>query len=165
DKIDGPYYFFPLLALLGMLPSRLPLPMPDLGRLNLVPVDFVAEAIVTLVDHDPLRGGQVFHLGDSRDRGVMGMYNALAPAIGSPKGVGVVSNRIVAPALAMTGFGPITPIRDLIASQAGIPPALLDGMRMTADFRSTQTLALLGRLGVALPDLDQYGPRLWEFWA
>ncbi|GAC48662.1 SDR family oxidoreductase [Gordonia aichiensis] len=165
DKIDGPYYFFPLLALLGMLPSRLPLPMPDLGRLNLVPVDFVAEAIVTLVDHHPLRGGQVFHLGDSRDRGVIGMYNALAPAIGSPKGVGVVSNRIVAPALAMTGFGPITPIRDLIASQAGIPPALLDGMRMTADFRSTQTLALLGRLGVALPDLDQYGPRLWEFWA
>ena len=164
DKVDGPYYFFPRLALLGLLPSGIPLPMPDLGRLNLVPVDFVAQSIATLVDDEPERSGEVFHLGDSRDRGVIGMYNALAPAIGSPKGVGVVSNRIVAPAIALTGFGPLRPIRDLVAEQEGIPPALLDGMRMTADFRATRTLARLSARGVELPDLDDYGPRLWEYW-
>ncbi|MGI9206836.1 MAG: SDR family oxidoreductase, partial [Rhodococcus sp. (in: high G+C Gram-positive bacteria)] len=49
DKIDGPYFFFPALARLGALPSGLPLVVPDLVDTNLVPVDYVAAAIVELV--------------------------------------------------------------------------------------------------------------------
>ena len=45
DKLDGPYYFFPALARLAQLPSWLPLVGPDLGDTNIVPVDFVAEAM------------------------------------------------------------------------------------------------------------------------
>ena len=40
DKVDGPYYFFPLLkAMRDRLPSWLPLVGVDLGDTNVVPVD------------------------------------------------------------------------------------------------------------------------------
>src|SRR5437764_4889554 len=37
DKVDGPYYFFPAIAMLAELPSAMPLVAPDLGDTNLVP--------------------------------------------------------------------------------------------------------------------------------
>src|SRR6478672_5674879 len=46
DKIDGPYYFFPLMKMLrDRLPAWLPLVGADLGDTNVVPVDYVAQAI------------------------------------------------------------------------------------------------------------------------
>jgi hypothetical protein len=44
DKIDGPYYFFPLIKRLrDALPGWVPLVGLDLGDTNVVPVDYVAE--------------------------------------------------------------------------------------------------------------------------
>src|SRR5436305_378313 len=48
DKLDGPYYFFQLLRGVSLLPSGLPIVVPDLGRTNIVPVDFVADALDAL---------------------------------------------------------------------------------------------------------------------
>src|SRR4051812_13828857 len=46
DKVDGPYYFFPLFKLMrDTLPSWLPLMGIDLGDTNVVPVDYVAKAM------------------------------------------------------------------------------------------------------------------------
>src|SRR5262249_49671604 len=53
DKIDGPYYFFPALARLKAVPS-LPLVFPDIGDTNIVPVDYVAKALVHLVNRPGL---------------------------------------------------------------------------------------------------------------
>jgi thioester reductase-like protein len=41
DKVDGPYYFFGLLRKLAVLPRFTPMVLPDTGRTNIVPVDFV----------------------------------------------------------------------------------------------------------------------------
>src|ERR1700752_2661664 len=60
DKIDGPYYFFGLLAKLAVLPRFTPMVLPDTGRTNIVPVDFVVDAIVELMHADG-RYGQTFH--------------------------------------------------------------------------------------------------------
>ena len=49
DKIDGPYYFFGVLAKLAVLPSFTPMLLPDTGRTNIVPVDYVADALVALM--------------------------------------------------------------------------------------------------------------------
>ena len=60
DKVDGPYYFFPLLKMLrDALPAWLPLVGVDLGDTNVVPVDYVASAM----DH-------LAHLARPRRRGV-----------------------------------------------------------------------------------------------
>ncbi len=60
DKIDGPYYFFPMMKLLrDRLPAWLPLVGVDLGDTNVVPVDYVAKAM----DH-------IAHLPRARRRGL-----------------------------------------------------------------------------------------------
>ncbi len=46
DKVDGPYYFFPLMKRMrDNLPGWLPLVGVDLGDTNVVPVDYVAKAM------------------------------------------------------------------------------------------------------------------------
>ncbi len=37
DKVDGPYYFFGVLAKLAVLPRLTPIMLPDTGRTNIVP--------------------------------------------------------------------------------------------------------------------------------
>ncbi|AZG44924.1 SDR family oxidoreductase [Gordonia insulae] len=165
DKVDGPYYFFGHLKLLGHLPSALPLPMPDLGATNIVPVDYVASAIVALCADDPGRSGVVHHLADPRRRSITGMYNAIAPGFHGPHGRNVIPNAVVEPLLKLAGTGPLRVGRDLVAAQQGIPPALLDTVALTVDFRSDLTVAALRDHGITLPDLDDYGPRLWAYWA
>jgi thioester reductase-like protein len=56
DKIDGPHYFFTAIKMLRHhLPGWFPLIGPELGYTNLVPVDFVADAM----DHITHQPGQV----------------------------------------------------------------------------------------------------------
>ena len=46
DKIDGPYYMFPLIKKMReMLPPWMPTLGIEGGRINIVPVDFVADAM------------------------------------------------------------------------------------------------------------------------
>src|SRR6202007_1114016 len=59
DKIDGPYYFFGVLSKLAVLPRFTPIMLPDTGRTNLVPVDYVADALVALM-HTPDLDGRAF---------------------------------------------------------------------------------------------------------
>lgn len=165
DKIDGPYYFFGQLAALGKLPSALRIPMPDLGTINMVPVDYVAHAIVALLDVDPDRSGLVFHLSDPRRRTITDMYNAIAPGFNAPKGFDALPHRLIEPALTLSAIGPLRVGRNLIAAQQGVPPAVLDTMSLPVDFRADHTVAVLADHGIALPDLEEYGPRLWEYWA
>ncbi|MXP23059.1 SDR family oxidoreductase [Gordonia sp. HNM0687] len=165
DKIDGPYYFFGHLRLLGALPHSLPLPMPDLGHVNIVPVDYVANGIVALCSTQPGRSGQVFHLADPRRRTITDMYNAIAPGFRGPRGHNVIPRALVEPLVTVAGSGVLRVARDLVATQQGIPPALLDGMSLTADFRSDDSVAALRDRGIELPDLDDYGPRLWTYWS
>lgn len=83
DKVDGPYYFFGALAALARLPRLTPIALPDVGRTNIVPVDYVVDAVVALI-HAPGRDGQTFHLTAPRNIGVRGIYRAVAPAAGLP---------------------------------------------------------------------------------
>ncbi len=52
DKVDGPYYSLPLIARLASLPARLPLAGPNLGSINVVPVDYVVNSMCALMHDD-----------------------------------------------------------------------------------------------------------------
>ncbi|KJR08740.1 SDR family oxidoreductase [Gordonia sihwensis] len=164
DRADGPYYFFGHLAVLSQLPSFLPLPIPDPGPLNVVPVDFVAEAMVALIDVQDGRSGLVFHLADPDPRSITDLFNALSPAFDGPWAFTALPSGLVRPMLAASGRGLLRPGRDLIAEQTGVPPAILDVASLPVVFRSDATAAELDTLGVRLPDLDEYAPRLWRYW-
>ena len=46
DKIDGPYYFFKVIQRLrDLVPQWVPLAGPEIGDTNIVPVDYVADAL------------------------------------------------------------------------------------------------------------------------
>ena len=77
DKVDGPYYFFPVLAKLARLPKFTPMVLPDTGRTNIVPVDFVVEAVVHIM-HIEGRDGQTFHLTAPKTIGLRGIYRGVA---------------------------------------------------------------------------------------
>ena len=64
DKIDGPYYFFELLNRISRVaPKWLPLLMNKAGVLNIVPVDYVVDAIDCLA-HVPDHNHDCFFITD-----------------------------------------------------------------------------------------------------
>jgi thioester reductase-like protein len=86
DKVDGPYYFFGVLAKLARLPRFTPMALPDTGRTNIVSVDFVAEAVVQLIhsENGASWDGRTFHLTAAKSIGLHGIYRGVAKAAGLP---------------------------------------------------------------------------------
>ena len=144
DKVDGPYYLFPTLAGVGELPGagRLPLVGPDLGATNVVPVDYVADAMDALIHADDL-DGRAFHLVHPRPQKLLDVYNALADAAGAPKIRLGLDKRLFAPAalgLALAGRVPgAMAARDLLLARLGIPPEVLPHMTFTSEFSAVAT--------------------------
>ncbi len=78
DKIDGPYYFFKAIQRVRqLLPEWVPLVGLDLGNTNVVPVDWVADALEHIA-HEPDLDGQAFHLTDPRPQRVDELINEFA---------------------------------------------------------------------------------------
>ncbi len=64
DKTDGPYYFFKAIQRTRkLIPEWLPLVGLDMGKTNVVPVDWVAGALDHIA-HEPELDGRAFHLTD-----------------------------------------------------------------------------------------------------
>ncbi|MGI1849406.1 SDR family oxidoreductase [Rhodococcus sp. SJ] len=161
-KIDGPYYFFPALAALAALPSRLPLVLPDLGDTNLVPVDYVAAAIVELM-HRPGSDGRTFHLV-SRPQPVREVFAALAAAAGAPVPVAGVPGALVRPLLSSSALPGLDAVRRLVLRRAGIPSVVLDQLTFPSRFTDRNTREALRGSGITLPEFAGYAPLLWRYW-
>ncbi len=166
DKVDGPYYLFPVLEQLGAaLPSVLPLPGIEGGFMNVVPVDFVAAAIDHIA-HLEGRDRRTFHLVDPHRRTFGETLDIFAEAAGSPHF-----------ALRVSGFeAALTPLtrllagnangvaRRLVAQTLGVPPRALDYVGNPTAFDCRETLAALEGSGIAVPALESYAHRLWVYW-
>jgi NAD(P)-dependent dehydrogenase (short-subunit alcohol dehydrogenase family) len=167
DKIDGPYFFFPLLArLAAWLPPFVPLPGIEGGSLNLVPVDYVAAALDHIAHVEGL-DGRTFHLVDPKARSLGEVLDVLAEAAGAPR----FSLRVERAESATA------PLRQLFARHAtgrvgaafhaatGIPPRLLAYADNRTRFDSRQAQAALEGSDIEVPDLERYAPRLWQYWS
>jgi thioester reductase-like protein/short-subunit dehydrogenase len=162
DKVDGPYYFFPLLAKLARLPRFAPIVLPDTGRTNIVPVDFVAQAVVELM-HTEGRDGQTFHLVAPKTVGLRGIYRGVADAAGLPPLRGSLPGSAAAPVLKATGR--VRVWRNMAATQLGIPAEILDVVDLAPTFTSDNTQEALQGTGITPPEFPAYAPRLWRYWA
>ncbi len=162
DKVDGPYYFFGLLAKLAALPSFTPMLLPDTGRTNIVPVDFVVEAVVHLM-HSPDRDGQTFHLTASKPIGLRGIYRGVAREAGLPPLRGALPTATVTPVLKATGRAKI--LRNMAAVQLGIPAEILDVVDLAPTFTAERTAEALRGTGIEVPEFASYAPKLWRYWA
>ncbi|WP_208103686.1 SDR family oxidoreductase [Mycolicibacterium sp. CBMA 226] len=162
DKVDGPYYFFGVLSRLAALPKFTPMMVPDTGRTDIVPVDYVVDAMVALV-HAEGRDGQTFHLTSPKPIGLKDIYRGVAREAGLPPLRGTLPGATAAPVLKATGRAKI--LRNMAATQLGIPGEVLDVVDLAPSFASENTVAALQGTGIVLPEFASYAPKLWRYWA
>ena len=166
DKVDGPYYLFPILEqVAAALPAVLSLPGIEGGFLNLVPVDFVAAAIDHIA-HLKGRDGRTFHLVDPQPRTFGEALDCFAEAAGAPH----FSFRVSGIETALT---PLTRLLArnsnglagrLVGQAFGIPPRAFDYIGNQTVFDCQQTTAALEGSGIAVPRLESYARHLWVYW-
>jgi len=166
DKVDGPYFLFPLLDSLGArLPSWLPLPGFTGGELNIVPVDFVARALDHIA-HRPGLDGRSFHLVDPGAQTAGEVVRLFARLAGSPDfGLRIpVSEPILAPVLRLLAKDPAGLTGATLGRYLGVPPRVLDYVVAGTRFDCRETLQALAGSGIAVPPLADYAPALWRYW-
>lgn len=175
DKADGPYYVLPALDrmahLLGPVRSPLPVPVPDLGATNIVPVDYVADAMVELI-HRPGLDGRAFHLVSPRPQPLIEVYNAFAAAAGAPRLVRAVPELVAGPARRLgklaAGFVGQLPgaavLRDGVLAEVGFPPEALAHVTFRSEFDSTATREALAGSGIEPPEFSSYAAVLYAYW-
>jgi thioester reductase-like protein/short-subunit dehydrogenase involved in D-alanine esterification of teichoic acids len=162
DKVDGPYYFFGVLAKLAVLPSLTPILLPDTGRTNIVPVDYVVDALVALLHADG-RDGQTFHLTAEKTIGLRGIYRGVAKAAGLPPLRGSLPRSVAAPVLNVRGRARV--LRNMAATQLGIPAEVFDLVDLPPTFVSEKTRNALRDYEIRVPEFSSYAPKLWRYWA
>ncbi|WP_109757060.1 SDR family oxidoreductase [Mycolicibacterium fortuitum] len=162
DKIDGPYYFFGVLARLAALPRFTPMMLPDSGRTNVVPVDFVVDAMVALM-HVEGKDGETFHLTAPKTVGLRDIYRGVAAEAGLPPLRGSLPRATAAPVLRARGR--VKAVRNIIATQLGIPGDVLDVVELRPTFTADKTAAALRGTGIAVPEFSSYAPKIWRYWA
>jgi len=165
DKVDGPYYLFPAISRLAGLPD-VPIFGPDLGDTNVVPVDYVAKALLELV-LKPGLDGRAFHLVNPAPQSVVSVYNAFAKAAGAPTISVQLNERLskgIVGLIKLTEHIPgVTIARDAVLERLGIPPVLLETVEFRSVFSSAETRKALAGT-VEVPRLEDYAPALWRYW-
>ncbi len=169
DKIDGPYYLFKAIQKLrDVLPRWMPLLGVEGGHINLVPVDFVAAALVYLA-HAPGQDGRCFHLTDPQDHRVGEVLNVFARAAHAP----MMALRFDANVWhSLSNLMPALPemlksverIAEQLLADLSIPTSLAGLLNHPTTFDSSQSQALLGPAGIRVPPLSSYAWRLWDYW-
>jgi NAD(P)-dependent dehydrogenase (short-subunit alcohol dehydrogenase family) len=169
DKIDGPYYFFKLIQRMRKaLPPWMPTIGIEGGRINIVPVDFVVDAVNHLA-HLPEQDGKAFHLVDPRPHRVGDVLNLFARAAHAPEMtmrvnaalLGFIPNTVRRSLLALT---PVRRIRNAIMKDLGLPDDILNFVNYPTRFDCRDTQKLLAPAGIQVPDLENYAWRLWDYW-
>ena len=169
DKIDGPYYFFKLIQKMRkMFPSWMPTIGIEGGRINVVPVDFIVAAMDHIA-HLPNEDGNCFHLTDPTPMRVGDLLNTFARAAHAPE----MAMRVNAALLgfiprsmrkAMFALTPVRRIRNAVMKDLGLPEDILDFVNYPTRFDCRETQRALKGTGIAVPPLDTYAWRLWDYW-
>ncbi len=169
DKIDGPYYFFKLIQKVrNLLPPWMPMIGLEGGRLNLVPVNFVVDAM-EYIAHQPGLDGQCFHLVDPKPHRVGDILNLFARAGHAPEMTLRINALMFAfvPQIIKTGlahFKPVRRIKDQVLKDLGIPPDVMGLINYPTRFDCRETLKALKGADIAVPPLETYAWKLWDYW-
>lgn len=170
DKIDGPYYFFKLIQRMRqLLPPWMPAVGLEGGRVNIVPVDFVVNAL----DHishgkQPLKG-KCFHLVDPVGYRVGDVLDIFGKAAHAPR-----MNLFVNAALlgfiprgvkkSLMAIAPVRRVRNAVMKDLGLPEDILTFINYPTRFDCRETEAALKGSGISCPKLGDYAWRLWDYW-
>jgi NAD(P)-dependent dehydrogenase (short-subunit alcohol dehydrogenase family) len=169
DKIDGPYYFFTLIKKMReILPQWMPTLGIEGGRINIVPVDFVADAMDHIAHKKGLDGG-CFHLTDPEPQRIGEILNTFCRAGHAPQMTMRIDARMFAfvPGAIRGAVGNLPPVKRFIGMllrDLRIPRQALAFVNYPTRFDCRETERVLKGTNIAVPDLDDYAWRLWDYW-
>ncbi len=153
QKYDGPYYIIQWI-LRWSRTAPLPLPGdPERHRVNVVPRDFLVDAIDHLSSLQAAEG-KVYHLADPQARTVEEMIQVL----GTVTGRRLLRVRIP-PRLALAAFRYLPGL----ASLTGIEPEAVPYFSHPTQYDATRTEQDLASSGIACPPFESYAERLVGF--
>ncbi len=169
DKIDGPYYFFKLIQRMRqLLPPWMPSVGLEGGRINIVPVDFVVDAL-DAISHQKGIESRCYHLVDPIGYRVGDVLDIFSRAAHAPKMnlfvnaalLGFIPRSVTKGLLALA---PVRRVRNAVLKDLGLPPDMLSFVNYPTRFDCRDTLAALNGTGVTCPNLKDYAWRLWDYW-
>ncbi|HEX5122598.1 MAG TPA: SDR family oxidoreductase [Rhodanobacteraceae bacterium] len=169
DKIDGPYYFFRLIKKMRQtLPPWMPTIGLEGGRINLVPVDWVAAALDHIA-HKPSLDGHTFHLTDPAPRRIGEVLNIFARAGHAPLMTMRLDARMFGfiPGGVRAALGSLPPVKrfvNVLLRDLGIPPQVMKFINWSTRYDSRETERALKGTKIRLPKLEDYAWRLWDYW-
>jgi NAD(P)-dependent dehydrogenase (short-subunit alcohol dehydrogenase family) len=169
DKIDGPYYFFKLIQRMRqLLPPWMPAIGLEGGRVNIVPVDFVVDAL-DHISHKAAIAGRCFHLVDPQGYRVGDVLDIFSRAAHAPR-----MNLFINAALlgfipksvkkGLMALAPVRRIRSAVMKDLGLPDDILTFVNYPTRFDSREAQAALKGSGIQVPNLKDYAWRLWDYW-
>ncbi|MER2539774.1 MAG: SDR family oxidoreductase [Azonexus sp.] len=169
DKIDGPYYFFKLIQKMRkLLPAWMPTVGIEGGRINVVPVDFLVNA-VDHIAHAKGEDGKCFHLVDPTPMRVGDLLNTFARAAHAPE----MTMRINAALFsfiprhmrkALLALTPVRRIRHAVMKDLGLPDDMFRFVNYPTRFDCRETTRVLKGTGIKVPALEDYAWKLWDYW-
>lgn len=168
DKIDGPYYFFKTLQKISYkIPKWLPLLGIHGGKVPIVPVDYVANAMDAIA-HKPNLDGKAFFLLQANSPSVGELIETILAAAHGPG----FAHKLELPWLnaplrtATESIDRVMPdrIKKQIAKAIGAPVSTLSFSFVTTVFSDRNTRAALKGTGIRCPNLVDYAPVIWQFW-
>ncbi|SDJ77358.1 Short-chain dehydrogenase [Ferrimonas sediminum] len=169
DKIDGPYYLFKTLQKLrNVLPSWMPAIGIKGGEFNMVPVDYVADAIDHILTRSDTHG-QCFHLVDTPGLKMIEALDIFSQAAhGSRLSAGVspgVLDFIPAPIRgALLNLPSVRLLIDQTLAGLKIPKETLKLLDLKTQFDDSNTRRALAGTDIAVPHLKDYAGVVWDYW-
>jgi NAD(P)-dependent dehydrogenase (short-subunit alcohol dehydrogenase family) len=169
DKIDGPYYFFKLIQRMRqILPPWMPTIGLEGGRINIVPVDFVVDAL-DAISHKPGITKKCYHLVDPEGYRVGDVLDIFSKAAHAPK-MNVFINAALLGFIprsiskGLMALAPVRRIRNAVMKDLGLPEDMLTFVNYPTRFDCRDMQAMLKGTGIACPKLPDYAWRLWDYW-
>ncbi|MGY3876969.1 SDR family oxidoreductase [Aeromonas enteropelogenes] len=169
DKIDGPYYFFKTIQKLRrLLPPWMPAIGVEGGRINVVPVNFVVDAMAH-ISHQAGEENKTFHLTDPNPMRVGDMLSTFSRAAHAPEPAirinaslfSFIPRHLMAMLMTMT---PVRRIRDAAIADLGLPKDVFRLINYPTRFDSRETQRVLKGTDIEVPPLHSYAWRLWDYW-
>ena len=173
DKIDGPYYLFPIIKRIrDSVPKWLPLLGVEGGLMPLAPVDFVADAMVAIA-HKKGLDGKAFHLvqtsHDTVGRVTEIFFDAaygpgFARKFELPELPDIVPRNVAKGLANSPATMPIDSAMRQMSRAIGLPVSALGYLTNKAMFDDSNTRAALKDTDIKCPELKDYARKLWEYW-
>jgi NAD(P)-dependent dehydrogenase (short-subunit alcohol dehydrogenase family) len=169
DKIDGVYYFFKSLQKLRQtLPPWFPLIGLEGGKFNIVPVNYVVDAMDHIA-HLPDRDGECVHLTDHEHYSLGEVVNIFANAGHTPEFSMRLDTRMFGfiPGFVRDTLANLAPVKRIvrtILNDMGLPESVLMFVDYPTRYDNRETERALKGTQISCPKLPDYAPAIWDYW-